>query len=446
MELCAVGGYDEVGKNMTAIKVGENVFLFDCGFYLPGVIELQEEGEINYTKQGLRRHKAIPDDRILDKNGWRKKVKAIFISHAHLDHVAGFPFLADRYPNATIYGTPFTMRVLESLIQDSKVVVRNKRKVVQSNSIHKIPGTSNSFKVEFIHVTHSTIDSTFVVLHTPEGGFFYALDFKFDDTPTFGKPPNYKRLNELKNENIRAAVINTLYSGKETSNMSERNADEMLRKAFQKTKTKDKALFITTFSSHIERLNNIVKHGLKTKREIIFLGRSLAKYVDCAIKVGKCPFQNKIKIIKYRRQVNSTLRKVQQNPGRYLVVCTGHQGEEGSILDRISKGNTPFSFHNGDNIIFSSSVIPTEVNIQSRKILDERLEKMGVILHKNVHVHGHGSKESKIKLINLVKPKIIIPAHGDKKQEKDLICVADEMGYKLGKTSYLISNGSTLRI
>ncbi len=446
MEICAVGGYDEVGKNMTAVKSGEHVFLFDCGFYLPGVIELQEQGEINYTKQGLRRVGGIPDDRVLDKNGWRKKVRAIFLSHAHLDHVAGLPFLADRYPNAIIYGTPFTMKVLESLINDSTVMVRNKRKIVQSNSIHKIPGTPSNFKVEFIHVTHSTIDCTFVVLHTPEGGFFYALDYKFDNTPTFGKPPNYKRLKELKNENIQAAVINTLYSDKKESNLSEKDADEMLRKAFEKARTKNRALFITTFSSHIERLNNIVKHAGKTKREIIFLGRSLAKYVDCAMKVGKCPFQNKIRIIKYRRQVNSTLRKVEQNPGKYLVVCTGHQGEEGSILDRISKGLTPFRFHHGDHLIFSSSVIPTEVNIEARRILDERFEKMGVILHKNVHVHGHGSQESKKKLINMIKPKIIIPSHGDKKQEKALICVANEMGYKLGKTSYLISNGSTIKL
>lgn len=446
MEICAVGGYDEVGKNMTAVKVGENVFLFDCGFYLPGVIELQEQGEINYTKQGLRRHKAIPDDRVLDKRGWRKKVKAIFLSHAHLDHVAGLPFLADRYSKATIYATPFTMRVLESLIHDSGVMVNNQRRVVQSNSIHKIPKVPNNIKVEFIHTTHSTIDSTFIVLHTPEGGFFYALDYKFDDTPTLGKPPNYKRLKQLGSENIKVAVINTLYSNKEESNLSEKDADEMLRKAFKKARTKDRALFITTFSSHIERLNNIVKHASKTRREIVFLGRSLAKYVDCAMKVGKCPFQNNIKVIKYRRQVNSTLRKINSNPGKYLVVCTGHQGEEGSILDRISRGLTPFTFHNGDHLIYSSSVIPAEVNIQARKILDERLEKMGVILHKNVHVHGHGSQKSKKKLIRMIKPRVVIPSHGDKKQEKDLICVAEEMGYKLGKTSYLLSNGRFIKI
>ncbi len=446
MEICTVGGYDEVGKNMTAIKVGEHVFLFDCGFYLPGVIELQEQGEINYTKQGLRRVGGIPDDRVLDKIGWRKKVKAIFLSHAHLDHVAGLPFLADRYPNATIYGTPFTMKVLESLINDSTVMVRNKRRVVQSNSTHKIPGVPNNIKVEFIHTTHSTIDSTFIVLHTPEGGFFYALDYKFDDTPTFGSPPNYKRLKELGNENIQLAVINTLYSAKKESNLSERDADNMLREAFDNARSKDKALFITTFSSHIERLNNIVKYASKTRREVIFLGRSLAKYVDCAMKVGKCPFQNKIRVIKYRRQVNSTLRKVEADRGRYVIVCTGHQGEEGSILDRISKGETPFRFRNGDNLIYSSSVIPTEVNIESRRMLDERFERMGVILQKNVHVHGHGSQESKKKLIRMVKPKVIIPSHGDKKQEKDLICVAEEMGYKLGKTSYLSTNGNVIKV
>ena len=165
MEICTVGGYEEVGKNMTAIKIGEDVFLFDCGFYLPGVIELQEQHELNYTKKGLRRVGGIPDDRVLDKLGWTKLVKAIFISHAHLDHVAGLPFLADRYSQATIYGTPFTMKVFESLYKDANITISNPLKIVESNSTHKIPGVKEEIKVEFIHTTHSTIDSTFVVLH-----------------------------------------------------------------------------------------------------------------------------------------------------------------------------------------------------------------------------------------------------------------------------------------
>ncbi len=446
MEICTVGGFEEVGKNMTAVKVGEEVFLFDCGFYLPGVIELQEESKIGYTRKGLRRVGGIPDDRVLDKIGWTKKVKAIFISHAHLDHVAGLPFLIDRYPNAIIYGTPFTMEVLNSLIRDSKISIRNQKKIIHPNSIHSIPGVSSGIKVEFIHTTHSTIDCAFIVLHTPEGSFFYALDYKFDDTPTMGPPPNYSRLKQIGNQGVKAAIINTLYSAKKESNGSESDADKMLKEAFEKIEEKNTALFVTTFSSHIERLNNIVKHARETKREIIFLGRSLAKYVDCAIAVGKCPFKNKIKIIKYRRQINSFLKNVEKNRGKYFIVCTGHQGEKNSILDRIAKGETPFRFRGGDNLIYSSSVIPTEVNIKSREILDERFKKLGVNIQTNVHVHGHGSQESKKKLIELVRPKIIIPAHGTREQEKELICVAEEYGYELGKNSYLASNGKVIKI
>ena len=446
MELCTVGGFEEVGKNMTGVKIGEDVFLFDCGFYLPGVIELQEENQIGYTTRGLRRVGGIPDDRVLDKLGWTKKVKAIFISHAHLDHVAGLPFLIDRYPNAIIYTTPFTARVLESLVEDARTVIPNQIKVAQSNSTHSIPNASQDLKVEFTHTTHSTIDCTFVTLHTPEGSFFYALDYKFDDTPTFGPPTNYSRLKEIGENGVKVAIINTLYAGKEESNLSEADADKMLEEAFGKVKDKNSAFFITTFSSHIERLNNIVKHAKKTGRDLIFLGRSMAKYVDCAIKVGKCPFKNQMKIMKYRGQVNSILKKVEANRGKYLIVCTGHQGEKNSILDRISKGETPFRFRNGDNLIFSSSVIPTEVNIEARKKLDAKLEKIGVNLQKSVHVHGHGSKESKRKLIELIKPKIIIPSHGTRDQGEDLICVANEYGYKLGETSYLVENGQVLNL
>jgi ribonuclease J len=440
MELCTIGGYEEVGKNMTAVKIGEEVFLFDCGFFLPGVIELQEDHEKEYSTRGLRRVGGIPDDRVLDKNGWREKVKALFISHAHLDHVGGIAYLADRYPNATIFGTPFTIKVLESLLQDSHINLSNPIKIVQANSTHSIPGSRDA-KVEFIHTTHSTLDCTFVALHSNEDSFFYALDYKFDDTPTFGSPPNYSRLKEIGENGVKVAIINTLYSSKKESNLSEKDASEMLRLAFEKVQDKNSALFITTFSSHIERLNNIVKHAKNTGREIIFIGRSLAKYVGCAIKIGKCPFKDQMKIMKYRGQVNSILKKVETNRGKYVIVCTGHQGEKNSILDRISKGTTPFNFKPGDNLIFSSSVIPTEVNIEAREKLDAKFKKIGVNLQINVHVHGHGSQESKKKLIELIKPKIIIPAHGNRKQEEELICVANEYGYKFGETSHLASNG-----
>ncbi len=446
MEICTIGGFEEVGKNMTAVKIGESVIIFDIGLYLPGVIELQDEPEPQrYTERRLRRVHALPDDKILDKLGWTNKVKMIVVSHAHLDHVGGLPYLAYRYPQAPILATPFTMKVLEALLEDQKVKIPNKMKVIQANTIHPIPGDPN-LKVEFIHTTHSTIDCTFIALHTPEGIFFYALDLKFDNHPTLGKPPNYKRLEELGKKGVKVLIVDSLYSGTEQKPGGEIIAKHLLEDAFLKVRNKKGALFVTTFSSHIERLNNIVYFGMKTGRQIIFIGRSLSKYVNCAIKVGKCPFKDKIKLLKYRNQINSFLKRVDKNRERYMVVCTGHQAEKNSILDRISRGETPFTFRQGDNLIFSSSVIPTPVNILAREKMDSKLRRRGVKIQTNVHVHGHGSREDLREIIELLKPKHIIPAHGDLKQETPMIDLANEFGYKFGETSHLASDGKLIKL
>lgn len=211
MEICTIGGFEEVGKNMTAVKAGEDVFIFDAGLNIPGIVELQEEELVEYagrlkkeknhkqySEQKLREFGAIPDDRILDELGWREKVRAIFISHAHLDHVGGLPYIADRYPKAAIYATPFTMKVLQAIIEDERIKVTNPLKTVQPDSVIFINGKSGKYKVDFVRTTHSTIQCVFPVLHTKEGIFFYALDLKFDNYPTLGKPPNYKKLKEFK--------------------------------------------------------------------------------------------------------------------------------------------------------------------------------------------------------------------------------------------------------
>jgi ribonuclease J len=445
MEICTVGGFEEVGKNMTALKIKEDVFLFDCGLYLPGVIELQEDPYKKYNEKTLRSVGGIPDDRVLDKLGWTKKVKAIFISHAHLDHVGGAPYLAHRYPQATIYATPFTLSVLNSLTKDEGIIIPNPLKKVDYQKKYSIQGADPSIKVEFTYTTHSTLDCSFISLHTPEGIFFYALDYKFDDTPTLGPLTDYNSLKRIGEEGVKVAIVNTLYSGKEEPNGSEKDADEMLNQAIKNAQQrKDSALFVTTFSSHIERLTNIIKHALRTNREIVLLGRSMAKYVNCAVEIGKWKYDKKVKVIKYRRQIDSFLRRVEKDRSRYFVICTGHQGEKDSILDRISNGETPFKFRKNDNLIFSSSIIPAEINIESRRILDKKLEKIGVELQKDVHVHGHGSQQTKIKLLEMIKPENLIPSHGNIAQEKELIEVGKKLGYELGKNSHLSKNGFLL--
>lgn len=447
MEICTIGGYEEVGKNMTAVKVGEDVIIFDAGIFLPPVIEIQEhETQQQYTEKMLRGIKAIPDDLILDKLGWTNKVRAIVIGHAHLDHVGGLPYLAHRYPKAEIIASPFTMAVFESILKDEKISVKNKKKIVSENTNYSIKGESGNLKLEFLNTTHSTLQCLFIAWHSKEGIFFYGLDFKFDNHPIIGLPPNYKRLKELGRMGIKCLVVDALYSDTDRRTASERIARNLVEDALSTIRDRKSALFITTFSSHVARLKSIVEFGQKTNRKIIFLGRSLNKYIEAAIKVNQCPFRNKIERIRYRKQINSFLKKVEENRGKYMVVCTGHQGEPGSILDRIIKGETPFKFKSGDNVIFSSSIIPVSVNINAREKMDSKLRKQGVRLQTDVHVSGHGGREDLRDLIDMLKPQHIIPAHGSLQQETPLIELAGELGYHFQDNSHLSSNGKLIKI
>jgi ribonuclease J len=394
----------------------------------------------------LRNAKAIPNDLVLDKLGWTDKVRAIVIGHAHLDHVGGLPYLAHRYPKAEILASPFTMAVLEGILKDEKIMMRNKRRMVHENTTYQIRGSSGNLKIEFINTTHSTIQCLFVAWHSREGTFFYGLDFKFDNHPIIGLPPNYKRLKEMGKAGVKCLVVDSLYADTDRRTASERIARNLLEDALGNIHDKNSALFVTTFSSHIARLKSIVDFGQKTGRRIVFLGRSLNKYVEAAIKVNECSFRNRIELIRYRRQINTFLKKVEDNRGKYLIVCTGHQAEKGSILDRIVQGETPFRFRTGDNLIFSSSVIPVPININAREKLDAKLRRQGVRLQIDIHVSGHGGREDLRDLLEMLQPEHVIPSHGSLKQETPLIDLAKEMGYKFQENSHLSSDGKVIKI
>jgi ribonuclease J len=442
MKIYGIGGYNEVGKNMTAVDLGEDVILFDCGLYLPPIVEL-EEAEKVYTEKRLRGIGAVPADDILDGLGLRNKVRAIIPSHAHLDHIGAIPFLAYRY-HADIIGTPFTMEVLNTLLKDEKIFLRNKLRVVQPNSFCFVQGKNKKYKVDFINITHSTLQCSMIALHTPEGIVLYANDFKFDNNPVLGKKPNYEKLKEIGKEGVKALIVDSLYSGDDRKTASEKVARTLLEDVLFTTTNENVGLFVTTFSSHIARLKSITEFGKQLNRKVVFLGRSLNKYVSAAIKVDLCPFRNDIEIATYRNQLEKKLKEIERNRGRYMVVCTGHQGEPGSILDRLAKNKLHFKFQSRDHVVFSSSVIPTEVNIKNREALDNRLKKRGVRLFNNVHVSGHAGREDLRDFINLVNPQHIIPSHGDHSKIGPLVELAEELGYKNNKNVHLINDKDRL--
>ena len=443
MKIHTIGGYSEVGKNMTALQLGEDVILFDSGLYLPPIVELEEKEKF-YREKKLREIDALPNDLILDKRGLRNKVRAILISHAHLDHVGALPYLASRY-DADIAASPFTIEVLRSLLHDNKIRLKNNIYTINPNSSFTVKG-EKSYTAEFINITHSTLQTCLIVLHTNEGNVVYANDFKFDNHPTLGKKPNYERLREIAKQGVKVLIMESLYAAEEGKTPSERIARDLLEDVLFTTDNKNACIIITTFSSHIARLKSIVDFAKKLNRKIIFIGRSLRKYVSCAAKLKLAPFAKDIVLASYKNEVESWLRKVEKNHDKYLLVVTGHQGEPGSVLDRLARGTLPFSFSSSDHVIFSSRTIPAPINIANKKQLEKRLKEKGVRIFSDVHISGHAHREDLRDLITMLQPEHIIPSHGDMQKLTALAELAGELGYKLGKNCHIVQDGHCLQI
>jgi ribonuclease J len=444
MDLYTVGGFSEVGKNMTVVDLGEDAFIFDCGIFLPPIVELEEK-ERAYNEKMLRAIGALPNDFVLDAKGIVSKVRAILPSHAHLDHIGALPYVAHRY-NAEIIGTPFTIEVLKQLYVDGKVPIKNKLVTVHPNSSYFVQGKNKKYKVDFVNITHSTIQTSMVALHTDEGVVLYANDFKFDNNPIVGKEPNYELLNEIAKEGVKVMIVDSLYSGDERKTASEKIARGLLEDTMLTTRNEKSAVVVTTFSSHIARLKSIVDFSKRLNRIPIFVGRSLNKYTQAAINVNLCPFSKDIKIASYKNQVERYLKRISSDRTKYVLVCTGHQGEPGSVLDRISKGTLPFNFNFEDQMIFSSSVIPAPVNIENRRALDEKLKKRGVRIFNNVHVSGHAGREDLRDFVNMMQAEHIIPAHGGHDKTAPMVELCHELGYKTDKDVHLMSDGAHLKL
>jgi ribonuclease J len=285
-----------------------------------------------------------------------------------------------------------------------------------------------------------------MVLHTPEGAIVYTNDYKLDNTPVMGLKPNYDALNRIAKEGVKALIIDSLYSGDERKTPSEKIARDLLEETMLTVNNKNNGILVTTFSSHIARLKSVVEFSKKLDREVIFIGRSLKKYVQASVNAGICPFEKDIRIGSFKKQVDSFLRKANKNKDKFVVVCTGHQGEPGSVLDRISRKTLPYDLNKDDNVIFSSKTIPAPINIANKSQLDKRLKKERVRIFDNVHVSGHGGREDARDLIQMLNPEHIIPSHGEMQKLTPMMELAKELGYKVGKTCHLMENGRKLKL
>ena len=383
IEICAVSGYEQVTKNMTAIRINDEVIILDMGIDISVLAQQEsEEGNIRIlSTQQLINIGAVPDDNKI--SDWKNKVKAIILGHCHLDHISSVPFLAAKY-KAPIIGTPYTIEVLKETLRDDQVPLPNKFIKMNLDTKRKI---SDNITVELIRVTHSTLQCAIIAVHTKEGILLYGNDFKFDENPVFGPKTNYKRLKELgEGGKVISLVIESMYANRPGHTPDEGKAKDLLKEVILDEDHKGKAIFITMFSSHITRIKTAIEIGEKLKRKVAILGRSMAKYIEAAERTGLVHISKNVHMCKYGSHRRKMLKQIDIERDKYIVICTGGQGEPGSILDEIVNNQLPFTFKDGDRVIFSCSTIPQPINIANRERLEKILEAEKVKIYRNVHV------------------------------------------------------------
>jgi ribonuclease J len=438
--IIAVGGYNEMGRNMTAVHVGGDIIIFDMGLRLDQVqihedVEIERMHSLDLIKIG-----AIPDDTVM--KGVDGTVRAIVCTHGHLDHIGAISKLAHRY-RAPIIATPYTIGLIKQLIKsERKFPAENELVEMNAGETKEV---SKNLSIEFIRVQHSTLDCVFIAVHTPRGILLYANDFKMDRTPTLGEPPDIKRLKQIGKEGVFLMITESTNAAIVGKTPSERIAKDLLNDVLIGTEETESGVIVTTFSSHIARIAATLEIAKKMDRIPVLMGRSMDKYVKLAAKMGYVELPENLKIYGVRKNIDKAFARIaSEGKEKYLPIVTGHQGEPGAVLERISMDNTGYRIENGDKVIFSANVIPTPSTRANRHALETKLRMRGARIYDGVHVSGHACKEDHWELLRMINPEHVIPAHGNIVMHSSYIEMAESTGYVLGDTLHLLRNGEEL--
>ena len=438
VEVIAVGGYEEVGKNMSAVKVGEDVVIFDMGIHLDRVHIHEDTDMARMHSLDLIERGIIPDDTLMkDVDG---KVRAIVFTHGHLDHIGAVGKLAHRY-EAPIIGTPYTMGLIERTIKsERKFKVTNPLQVLNPGEKIQI---SPDITLEFVRTTHSIPHTVNAAIHTSEGIIVYANDFKFDNHQMISEPPDYHRLRELGRKGVLALIVETtrMTEEKQVKTYSEKVARIALQDVMEQALTEKEGMLITTFSSHIERIQAICNIAKRSDRQILLLGRSMERFGSIAESMGLLNLPPTASLYGSPKAVNRALARAEEKREDYLLVTTGHQGEPDALLPRIANGKTNFKVRRGDNVVISAPIIQAPMNVANRNIMERRLKTSGARIFPNLHVSGHAGREDHRDYIRMLDPMHIIPAHGDLEMLAAYTEMAEEEGFKMGNNIHILRNG-----
>lgn len=417
LKIIPLGGLNEIGKNMTVFEYKNEIIVVDCGLAFP------EDDMLGVDL-------VIQDITYLEKN--KEKVKALFITHGHEDHIGAIPYFLKKI-NVPIYGTKLTLGLIKAKLIEHHL--ENSTKLVQVEPRDEV--TLKHFKVEFLRMTHSIADSAGLAIKTPLGTIIHTGDFKIDYTPIDGKPMDFGRIAELGEKGVLLLMSDSTNAQRDGYTMSESIVGREFDKIFTNCK---KRIIVATFASNIHRMQQIMNSAVKCKRKVAVVGRSMVNVVSVSQELGylDVPEGTIIDIDKINNY----------NPEELLIITTGTQGEPMSALSRMSAGeHRKVQITPDDLVIFSSSAIPgNEKSID--KVIDE-LEKLGAEVIYNeladVHVSGHACKEELKLMLSLTKPKYFMPVHGEYRFLKTHAELAVSTGTPK-ENIFIMENGRTLEI
>ncbi|MFQ3293948.1 MAG: ribonuclease J [Halobacteriales archaeon] len=444
IEIATIGGYEEVGRQMTAVRAGDDVVIFDMGLNLSQVlihdnVETEQMHSLDLIDMG-----AIPDDRVMsDLEG---DVQAIVPTHGHLDHIGAISKLAHRY-DAPVVATPFTIELVKQQIEsEQKFGVQNDLVKMEAGETMTI---GDRVELEFVNVTHSIIDAINPVLHTPEGSIVYGLDKRVDHTPVIGDPIDMDRFREIGREGkgVLCYIEDCTNAEKKGRTPSEAVARRHLKDVIYSMEDYDGGIVATTFSSHIARVKSLVEFAKDIGRQPVLLGRSMEKYSGTAERLDYVDFPEDLGMFGHRKSVDRTFKRVMKDgKEKYLPIVTGHQGEPRAMLTRMGRGETPYDIQKGDKVIFSARVIPEPTN-EGQRYQSERLLRMqGARIYDEVHVSGHLNREGHYEMLDALQPQHIIPAHQDMKGISDYVNLAEDEGYSVDRDLHITRNGKMIQL
>ena len=415
-QVFALGGLGEVGKNMYVIMHNNELVIIDAGMMLPK----DELLGIDYV---------IQDYTFLKNN--ESKIKGLFITHGHEDHIGGIPFLLQQINIPIIYAPNQATELIKHKLEDRNVAYKNLKVINEESKIK-----TKYFEVEFFNTTHSIPDSLGIVVNTPNGAIVQTGDFKFDMTP-IGPMANIHRMAEIGKKGIKLLMSDSTNALVEGFSKSEFKVDAALGDIFARHTGR---LIIATFASNIYRLKHIIETSKKNNRKVVLFGRSMETNVTIAIEGG---------YIDGKDTIISADDAMRLKENELTILCTGSQGEPLAALSRIASGtHKQIKLLPNDLVVFSSSAIPGNGSAIAKTINQLYLKGVNVYTNKaldDIHASGHGNSEELQLMIRLMKPEYFMPIHGEFRMLKKHADLAMECGIKKENT-FIMDNGDVLNV